>query len=197
MIVVADNEYPTAIKKLESAGFVRSVPNRAPPPEIMEDHPNPKQMLETINAGYKRLDRSCAVFDYPRGDPAEEDLQVHLLPNSFASATTQQFETHGNLQYPLEQTLVESFVKAVIDEEKEAGFTMWSAALRSWVSMMTGYLEVNNDILDHCPDTEVVEWYSANFGRAREAEFGPFDRRITKRLGSGKELPVDMRGNPI
>jgi hypothetical protein len=36
-----------------------------------------------------------------------------------------------------------------------------------------------------------------NFGRKREAEVGPFDRRIIKRLGSKREMPVDMRGNRI
>lgn len=61
---------------------------------------------------------------------------------------------------------------------------------------MTGYLEVNNDILDHCPNKQAVEWYSTKFGRIREAKFGPMDRRVSKRLGSGKEMPVDMR-NPI
>ena len=64
MVVVRDDDYIDAIKRLESAGFDRSVPNRAPPPEIIEDHPNPQQVLEDINAGYKRLDRSYTVFDY-------------------------------------------------------------------------------------------------------------------------------------
>ncbi|KAE8352271.1 hypothetical protein BDV28DRAFT_158026 [Aspergillus coremiiformis] len=173
MIVVQDEDYTAAIERLEKAGFHRSVPNRAPPPEIMEDHPNPQQMLEEINAHYKRLDRSCAVFDYPDGDPAEKGLQ------------------------PLEQTLVESFVKAAIDEETETGFSAWGESLRSWVSLMTGYLDDDNDVLDHCPDKQAVEWYSHNFGRIHEANFGPIDRRVSKRLGSGKEMPIDMRGNPI
>lgn len=197
MVVVQDNDYTAAIDKLESAGFAQTSPNRAPPPEIMEDHPNPQQMLEELNAGYKRLDRSCALFDYPHGDPAEKGLQVYLFPNSFThlsledlprpsteiryTATTNQFETYGNLHYPLEQALVESFVKAAIDEEKDAGFSAWSESLRSWVSLMTGYLEVDNDVLDHCLDKQAVEWYSTNFGRIHEAKFGPIDRRVSKR----------------
>ncbi|KAJ8061414.1 hypothetical protein OCU04_009235 [Sclerotinia nivalis] len=213
MIVVRDDDYTAAIEKLERAGFDRSIPNRAPAPEIMEDHPNPQQMLEEINAGYKRLDQSCAVFDYPYCDPAEKGLQVYLFPNSFAhifqennprpstetrgTAPAKRFNTYGDLQYPLEQALVESFVKAAIDEETETGFSAWGGTLRSWLSLMTGYLEVDNDALDHCPDKLAVEWYSHNFGRVREAKFGPFDRRISKRLGSGREMPIDMRGNPI
>lgn len=168
-----DNDYTAATEKLESAGFARSSPNRAPPPEVMEDHPNPQQMLEEINAGYQRLDRSYAVFDYPRGDPAEKGLQVYLFPNSFTHlslediprpsteirdpATTKQFDTYGNLHYPLEQALVESFIKAAIDEETDAGFSAWGQSLRSWVSLMTGYLEVDNDVLDHCLDNQTVE----------------------------------------
>ncbi|KAJ5210088.1 hypothetical protein N7491_009900 [Penicillium cf. griseofulvum] len=213
MIVVQDDDYTATIERLESAGFYRSVPNRAPPPEIMENHPNPQQMLEEINAGYNRLDRYCAVFDYPRGDPAEKSLQVYLFPNSFAhifeediprssskirdAAPTKRYETYGNLHYPQEWALVESFVKAAIDEEREAGFSAWGESLRSWISLMTGYLEVDNDVLDHCQDKQAVDWYSHNFGRIREANFGPIDRRVSKRLGSGREMPIDMRGNHI
>jgi hypothetical protein len=205
MIVVQDDDYTAAIERLESAGFYRSVPNRVPPPEVMEDHPNPQQMLEEINTGYNRLDRSCAVFNYPHGDPAEKSLQVYLFPNSFAhlsqedisrpsseirdAASTKRYKIYGNLRYPLEQALVESFVKAVIDEETEAGFSAWGESLRSWISLMTGYLGVDNDVLDHCPDKQAVEWYSYNFGL--------IDRRISKRLGSGRDMPIDMRGNPI
>lgn len=74
MVVVQDDDFLDAIERLESAGFHRSVPNRAPPPEIMENHPNLRQMLEEINAGYKRLDNSCVILNYLRGDPAEEGL---------------------------------------------------------------------------------------------------------------------------
>lgn len=213
MFVVQDNDYTAAIEKLNSAGFVQTVPNRTPPPEIMERHPNPQKMLEEINAGYIRLDRSCAVFDYPPGYSAGKGTQLYLFPNSFAhfslrdirqssnkvndTEIIKQFDTYGNLHYPLEEALVESFVKAAIDEEKDTGFSAWGQDLETWVSMMTGYLEVNNDILDHCPDEQAVDWYSTKFGRIREAKFGPIDRRISKRLGSGKEMPVDMRGNPI
>jgi len=49
MVVVQDNDYTAAIEKIKSAGFAPSVPNRAPP-EIMEDHPNPQQLMEEINA---------------------------------------------------------------------------------------------------------------------------------------------------
>ncbi|EER43831.1 conserved hypothetical protein [Histoplasma capsulatum H143] len=198
MVVVQDEDYTVAIEKFENAGFTRSIPNRTPPLEVMEDHSNPQRMLEEINAGYKRLDCSCAVFDYPQGDPAEKGLQMYLFPNSFTHiplednlhssnniaypATTEQFDIYKSLCYPLERALVESFVKAVIDEETESGHSAW---------------EVNNDILDHCSDKQAVEWYSTNFDRIHEAKFGPMDRRISKRLGSGKELPIDMRGNSI
>lgn len=213
MIVVRDDDYSDAIERLESGGFHRSVPDRSPPPEIMGSHPNPQQMLEEINAGYKRLDRFCAVFNYPHGDPAEKDLQVYVIPGSFAhlppedcsrftkevrdTTSAEGFEIYGNLHYPLEGALVESFVKAGIDEEKDTSFSAWDESLRSWISLMVGYLEVDNDILDNCQDKRAVEWYSCNFGRIHEANFGPINRCVSKRLGSGKEMPVDMRGNPI
>lgn len=213
MIIVLDNDYTAAIEKLEQAGFLRNKPNRDPAPEILEDHPEPQKVLDDINAGYKRHDRYVTVFDYPKHDPTEKDMQLYLFPNSFAhipfeevssssnekasAATNKHFDTYQNLRYPLEKALVESFVKVAIDEEKELGISAWCESLRCWVSFMAGYLEVNNDILDHCSDKEAVEWYSTNFGRIREAKFGPLDRRISKRLGSGRELPIDMRGNPI
>lgn len=169
MIVVQDNDFLDAIERLVSAGFHRSVPNRTPRPEIIVRHPNPQQMLEAINAGYKRLDNSCVTLDYPHGDPAEIGLQVYVFPDSFAhifpedglqssnqiretTASIQRFQTYGNLHFPLEQALVESFVKAAIDEETSTEVSAWGQSLRSWVSLMVGYLDVDNDILDYCPD---------------------------------------------
>jgi hypothetical protein len=119
------------------------------------------------------------------------------LTGTSDAAPKSQFETYENLHYPLEQALVESIAKAAIDEETATGCSEWAESLKLWVSFLAGYLEVDNDILDHCPDHEAVDWYSRHFGRNREARFGPFDRRISKRIGSGRELPIDMRGNPI
>ncbi|PYI26881.1 hypothetical protein BP00DRAFT_419308 [Aspergillus indologenus CBS 114.80] len=223
MIVVQDADYPAAQSLLAKAGFQRSVPNRNPHPVITARHPNPEQMLAEINAGYQRLDRSCAVFDYPDADPAEQGMQVYLFPNAFAhafdgrnapqnetrapeaaaaaaAAAAPRYESYGNLHYALERALVESFVRAAVEEESETeagGFSKWGLSLQSCVAMMNGYLEVDNDALDDCADARVVDWYSRHFGRIREARFGPIDRRISKRLGSGREMPVDMRGNPI
>lgn len=120
---------------------------------------------------------------------------MYVIPNSFAhvlqediprsstdigdTARTTRFQSYGSLYYPLEQPLVESFVKAAIDEETEAGFSAWGESLRSWVSLMTGYLEVDNDAFDLCPDKRAVDWYSRNFGRIHEA------------------MPIDMRGSPL
>ncbi|RDK38960.1 hypothetical protein M752DRAFT_296990 [Aspergillus phoenicis ATCC 13157] len=62
MIVVRDGDYIAAIQKPELAGFTKSAPNRAPALEIMETYPNAQQMLEEINAGYRRWDWSCIVY---------------------------------------------------------------------------------------------------------------------------------------
>lgn len=63
--------------------------------------------------------------------------------------------------------------------------------------MMVGYLGLENDVLDDCSDEKVLTWYSTHFGRLYESKYGPFERRISKRLGSGKELPVDMSGRDV
>lgn len=212
MIVVREEDYQVAIRKLEDSGFIRTAPDRRPAPEVMERLPDPQAVLDQINEGYKRLDQSSITFNYPIHYP-EREAELFLIPNSFAhlqmsdmtipsnatnqAVSTKNYDVYGNLFYPHEQVLVESLVKVAIDEEEEVGYSSWGELLRAWVSMMAGYLEVNNDILDNCADERAVEWYSTNFGRIREAKFGPLDRRITKRLGSGKEMPVDMRGNPI
>jgi hypothetical protein len=104
---------------------------------------------------------------------------------------------YKNLFYPVEQALVENLVKAALEEEKNNDISPWAELLRAWIAMMGGYLEVNNDVLDMCEDEQAIEWFSVHFGRKHEVAYGPWDRRITKRLGSGKEMSVDMRGNPV
>lgn len=63
--------------------------------------------------------------------------------------------------------------------------------------MIVGYLCLGNDVLDDCLDEQVLKWYSTHFGRIYEGKNGPFDRRISKHLESGKELPVDMSNRDI
>jgi hypothetical protein len=213
-IVVRDEDYQAAIRKLLDSQFVSTVPNRNLRPEVMEHLLDPQAVLAEINKGYRRLDQSSTTFDHP-SHCSERKEQVVLIPNSFAhlplapaSSTldasgprptfpTSHYDAYGNLFYPLEEALTESFVKAAIDDEKDTNISLWGESLRSWISMMVGYLDVNNDILDACEDKQAVEWFSTHFGRAREAVYGPMDYRVTKRLGSGKEMPVDMRGRPV
>lgn len=213
-IVVQDEDYQVAVRKLLDSQFVSTVPNRNPPPEVMEHLPDPQAVLAEINEGYRRLDLSSTTFNYP-SRYSERKEQVVLIPNSFAHLPlrptdstssargprqifpTNRYDVYSNLFCPLERALIESFVKAAVDDEKDANFSTWGQLLRSWISMMVGYLDVNNDILDMCEDEQAVEWFSARFGRKREAVSGPMDRRITKRLGSGKEMSVDMRGYPV
>jgi len=214
MIVVRGEDYAAAIQKLEDSGFISSTPNRCPPPEVMEYLPNPQLVLDEINEQYKNLDGSTRTFNYPTRY-RESKEQVVLIPNSFAhlpletsvlassetmfghTIATSRYDVYRNIFYPLEQVLVESFVKAAVDEENDIDISDWGELLRAWISMMVGYLEVNNDILDNCLDGRAMEWFSVHFGREREAKFGPFDLRISKRLGSGREMPVNMRGQPV
>ncbi|KAJ5820659.1 uncharacterized protein N7525_009943 [Penicillium rubens] len=61
--------------------------------------------------------------------------------------------------------------------------------------MIRGYLEVNNDILNNYTDKQVVKY--THFSRIREDQYSEWDLQVSKRLGSGKEMLVDIRGNPI
>ncbi|KAJ5958268.1 uncharacterized protein N7479_005418 [Penicillium vulpinum] len=212
MFVVRDEHHQTAIQKLTDSGFTQAPPDRRPAPEILESLPDPQAVLDEINKGYERLDRYCTSFQFPPHLPFSGD-QIFLIPNSFAQlpleyvdmtsnqsnqkAQLKQYEVYGNLFYPLEAALIESFVKGVIHDIEEVGFSSWELLLNAWISMMRGYLEVNNDILDDCADERAVEWYSTHFGRIREEQYGEWDLRVSNLLGSGKDMPVDMRENPI
>ncbi|KAJ5542194.1 hypothetical protein N7461_008197 [Penicillium sp. DV-2018c] len=213
MIVVRDVDCALASQKLIDAGFTPTTPDRRPAPEIREKLPNQQEVLEQVNRGYDRLDQSTTMFSFPTGHP-ERGLKLVLIPNSFArlpigdmmsdlnpgtpTIAAEQYDIYDNLFHPLEPALTESFVKAAVDDhDKKCQVSAWGQSLRAWISMMVGYVEVNNDILDNCADERAVEWYSVNFGRIREEKFGPFDRRVSKRLGSGKEMSVDTRGQPL
>ncbi|PGH23736.1 hypothetical protein AJ80_02165 [Polytolypa hystricis UAMH7299] len=204
-IVVGDEDLEAATRKLSDSGSILSSPNRSAAPEIMAELPDPEATLREINEGFVRLDSSCKTFNYP-SHLLESFQKVLLIPNSFANlpgfsataelnATNAQYDKyHGNILYPHQRTLLESLVRAAVDEESHAGFTAWAAEMAAWVSMMVGYLGLENDILDDCLDEQVAAWYSTHFGRIHESKYGPWDRRISKGLGSGKELPVDMSG---
>lgn len=207
MIVVQDEDLDSATRKLVESSFTPSAPNRNPAPEILADHPDPQAVLRQVNEGYERVDSICKTFDCP-SHSIDGFQQVLLIPNSFAnlpivvdamlnSSTNAQYNIYNNILYPQARTLLESLVRATIDEETSAGFTSWAASIGAWISMMVGYLGLENDVMDDCSDEKVLTWYSTHFGRLYESKYGPFDRRISKRLGSGKELPVDMSGRDV
>jgi hypothetical protein len=211
--VVRDEDYQPAIRKLVDSGFQPSKPRREPAPEILESLPDPQAVIDEINSGYRRLDDATTTFDYPQNSltsELEEDMieytQLTLLPNSFThlppindSQYSGDYIVHDNMWYPCERALASSFVQTAIDDEDINQYSRWINVLKSWISFMIGYLDVNNDIFDDWDllDERAKEWFSENFGRAHEEKYGPWDRRISKRLGSDKEMPVDARGNPV
>ncbi|KUM66910.1 hypothetical protein ACN42_g194 [Penicillium freii] len=213
MIAVRDEDYELACQKLRDSGFYEIIPDRSIPPEILATLPDPEQATEEVEREYRRLDNSTVTFEYPINHHLSGSLQLTVAPNTFANlpipdvtgdvkqdmSSTSGYDIYGNICEPLEEALVESFVKCVIDDENDenAEFSGWGDRVSTWVAMMCGYLEVNNDILDNCPDERAVKWFSVTYGRIHEEKFGPWDRRVSKRLGSGREMPVDMRGNPL
>jgi hypothetical protein len=94
--------------------------------------------------------------------------------------------------------LASSFVQTVIDDDDGKQCSRWINVLNSLISFVIGYLDVSNDIFDDWDllDERAKEWFSVNFGRARGEKFGPWDRRISRRLGSDKEMPVDASSMP-
>ncbi|CAI7589904.1 unnamed protein product [Penicillium glandicola] len=213
MIAVHDEDYEKACQKLKDSAFIATVPDRRPAPEVLARLPNPDEVMAEVNKEYQHLDRSTLTFNYPINHHLAGSLKLNLVPNSFANlptpdvtsdlkqntVSTKGYDIYGNIFHPLEEALVESMVKGVIDDENDenAEFSIWGETLSTWLAMMGAYLEVNNDILDSCSDEQAVKWFSVHFGRIHEEKFGPWDRRVSKRLGSGREMPVDMRGNPL
>ncbi|KXG52213.1 uncharacterized protein PGRI_084970 [Penicillium griseofulvum] len=213
MIAVHDDDYQTACQRLQDNEFRVAVPDRRPAPELLERLPDPDKVMKKVNKKYERLDKSTTLFDYPVDHHLAGGLKLIVVPNSFAnlptpgvtdestpnSLSTKDYDIYGNISHPLEHTLVESFAKGVLKDEddEDCPTSIWGDSLSTWVAMMVSYLEIDNDILDSCSDERAVEWFSVNYGRIHEEKFGPWDRRVSKRLGSGKEMPVDMRGNPL
>ena len=209
MLVVPDEHYQSSIQKLVLAKFHKALPTRGPPPELAAMVPHMKKAREELDAGYRNLDQSTTWFNYPA--PYNCTDQLVLIPSSYAhlsvstvspiasarTSTAREYDVYGNLFCPLERTLLESFIKVSLREGDGTTISLWGNSLRAWIAHMVGYLEVNNDAVDECPDKEVVEWFSHHFGRKHELKFGPLDRRISKRFGSGREMPVDMRGRPL
>jgi hypothetical protein len=64
---------------------------------------------------------------------------------------------YGNLFYPLKVVLVESFIKGFIHNIEEVRYSSWQLLLNAWITMIRGYLEVNNDILNNYTDKQVVK----------------------------------------
>jgi len=168
-----------------------------------------KELLEDLEAGYRNLDQSTTCFNYPVHYNSK--TQLILIPSSYVhlsvstvtptasarTSTIHEYDAYGNMFYPLERTLLESFIRVILRDGDGTTISIWEESLRAWIAHMRGYLEVNNDAVDKCPDKEVVEWFSHHFGRKRELKFGPWDLRVSKRLGSGREMPVNMRGQPL
>ena len=168
-----------------------------------------KELLEDLEAGYRNLDQSTTCFNYPVHYNSK--TQLILIPSSYVhlsvstvtptasarTSTIHEYDAYGNMFYPLERTLLESFIRVILRDGDGTTISIWEESLRAWIAHMRGYLEVNNDAVDECPDKEVVEWFSHHFGRKRELKFGPWDLRVSKRLGSGREMPVNMRGQPL
>src|SRR5271170_3431246 len=89
--------------------------------------------------------------------------QLVLIPSSYAhlsvstvtpiasarTLTAHEYDGYGNLFYPLERTLLESFIKVAL---RDGDGSLWEESLRAWIAHMVGYLEVNNDAVDECPD---------------------------------------------
>jgi hypothetical protein len=158
--------------------------------------------MASINADDAPLNRVAKVFDYP--EPQQE--QVFLIPNSFAclplyldnvdSSHESEFHTYGNIKHPLERALMESLVKCALLED-DPTVTNWGNSLMVSIWTMIRYLDIENDILDQCMNATAVEWFSEHFGRKHDAKYGPKDFRISKRLGSGREMPIDSRGRPL
>ena len=61
-IVIRDEDYQTAVRKLLESKFVSTVPDNSPPFEVTEHLPDPQGVLKEINEGYRGLGQSFVPF---------------------------------------------------------------------------------------------------------------------------------------
>ena len=213
MLVVSDANYDTCLDKLNEAGFRKKRPCRDPAPEILRMLPDPERVVREINLEYAALDRATTTLEYP--ESFKHRVQLVLMPASYtwlsaapalnplqSSIATQSalrdYDVYKNIHHPHERVLLESFIHVILAaENKPLEINEWLETLNCWVGTIHAFLDIDNDVLDDCPDNAVREWFSEKWGRGREAKYGPMDRRITKRLGSGREFAFDMRGRPL
>lgn len=213
MLVVSDADYDACLSKLDEAGFRKTRPARDPAPEVLRMLPDPDRVIREINLEFAALDRATTTLEYP--EPVKRrGVQLVLMPASYtwlsaspalnpvkSSIPTQSalsdYDVFENIRYPHERVLLESFIHVILAEKKPMEVNEWMETLGSWVGTIHAFLDVENDALDACPDVAVREYFSEKWGRGREAKYGPLDRRITKRLGSGREFAFDMRGCPL
>jgi hypothetical protein len=80
---------------------------------------------------------------------------------SAETLTAHEYDGYDNLFYPLEHTLLESFIKVIL---RDGDGSHREESLRAWITLMVDYLEMNNNAVDECPHKEVVEWFSHHFG---------------------------------
>ena len=195
--MVRNQDYETATQKLIDAGFSRTVPDRKPNAAVLARDPDPKALIAKINAQFATLDKATQNFEYPNSKQ-----RLVLVPNSFAQlpietigskSQSSKYDAFENVFFPLEAALIESFARCAAG----SGMNQWQATLRGWIGTSLTYLEIDDDILDECQKKEAVDWYSSNFGRKHHAQNGFTDYRVSKRVGSGKHVPVDSRGNRV
>ena len=96
--------------------------------------PRMKEAREELDGGYRTLDQSTTWFNHPA--PYNCADQLVLIPSSYAhlsvstvtpiaSARTlaaHEYNEYGNLFYPLERTLLESFIKVA---QRDGGGSFW------------------------------------------------------------------------
>jgi hypothetical protein len=78
---------------------------------------------------------TCLIYQIAMKDPVTQRSEHE--PATILNDSMSALQVIANA-YPLEQALVESYVKAAI-EETDTGFSAWGESLRPWVSPITGY----------------------------------------------------------
>ncbi|KAN0070899.1 hypothetical protein V8E54_011064 [Elaphomyces granulatus] len=194
MLIPAEKDFAAAVKKLEDAGFHRTpwTYGTTVDPKIITD-PTTLRVHKRQSKKYERFDHHSVRFNFPSSFDIKET--VVLLESCYANLSPPsdgqisiapylsipQFSVDGNLYYPNELVLMESFIRVLL-VEKAAGNMKndWSLLLSVWIiSYICGWLDVGVDALDDCEDDRVRDWYNKNIMRDQ----GGLNRAINKRTG--------------
>lgn len=202
MLIVVDEDFSIAEGKLDAAGFKKMLwpyGTRGPPAESGNEVA--EHIYTTALQTYRHLNENSVRYEFPY-DRFQGAKIIVVIRNSYAHISppvknhpdmTSGFHyVEGNLYWPDVPSLLTSVIQTLLQED---GGSLWRATLQAWaIPYLYGLPDVSLDVLDHCPDKAVRQWFDEHSHRSE----GGLDKTRTKRHGkSFQEAPPEQASNTL